>query len=507
MGRDLGLVEEIRPDVLDVRTPDMAEEIEKEEAGLCFIPDRVSVGLFDSNEPLRQAKLHGRLFRDANSGRFGFVTCRFRYGQWVSSCVFERLTHGYKPSVQLDSVAQLTKAISGAVQELDNSPVGGFRLVTWLSNPYGFCTKEYSCSGDVVLEDPRGFMLAVRQDSFFRTLAFSGGNIRGGVLPGKYVYGWRCADKALTLVPVGFSEFEKWKAWSDGCRTKEKPAGVMRKDLVPGRVYRGSGSMSGDWMYVGKMDTYSQDCHVAAFDNGGKYDIDYFAEQESSYFRRRGYACWPTTKGRLVFRSMKRRTQRYMVRADVRGVLSEEVLPSEDDVYVDSDGKPYLDGDGNPVTYERVMKDVGSSPAFHRIAFSDGPERLPLPVELTKYDYGYQGEMPDSFFPFVYRLNARITTSGDGQWSKVTFSGPLRGQTKSFRLYRNVERAMLGNAPAALLQVASAVSLKDVTLRRLCEVVRPTYPAYRLDNGRPLRPEHAVMFVPKDIRNCSANLF
>lgn len=283
----------------------LEEEKKEDESGFCFIPDKVSVGLFSSNTSLGHAKLKSKLLLEPKFAEFGFVTCRFKYGQWVSPGVFERLTR-YKPSAQRDSAVQLTKEVSGTVQELDNASVEGFRIVSWMSNPYGFCTKAYSCTGDVVLEDPRGFMVAVKTDSFFRTLVLSGGNVREGNLSGKYAYGWRCVDKILTLVPTASAEFEKWKKWSDGCKVKEKPTTrIKKKDLVQGHVYRGIGAMAGDWMYVGKLDTYSQDCHMDAFDNGGKYDVDHFLKHEASHFRCRGYVSWPTAKGRLVFRSMR----------------------------------------------------------------------------------------------------------------------------------------------------------------------------------------------------------
>lgn len=485
----------------------MSEEEKKEdESGFCFIPDKISVGLFDSNVSLRHAKLTSRLFQEPKSSKFGFVTCRFKYGQWMSLGVFERLT-GYKPSAQRDSAVQLTKEVSGTVQELDNVPVEGFRIASWMSNPYGFRTKEYSFMGDVVLEDPRGFMVAVKTDSFFRTLAISNGNVREGSLHGKYVYGWRCADKMLTLVPAAATEFEKWRNWSDRCKVKEKPvAGVRKSDLVQGHVYRGIGAMAGDWMYVGKMDTYSQDCHMDAFDNGGKYDVDHFLKHEASHFRCRGYVSWPTAKGRLVFRSMRQQAQQYVARTDVYGALSDEIQPGPGGVYCDSDGRPYMFEDGKNMTYERVIEDVESSPAFHKIAFSDNVERLSVPVGLTKYDYGYFDSMPCSFFPFVYRLNARMTLSEDGHWNKVTFAGPLREDgTKSFRLYRNLE-ARIGNAPAASYGTMPD-DLRKMTLQELYDSVMPTYPVYRLDNGKRLKPEFAVMFVPSSIRDCSANLY
>lgn len=195
-----------------------------------------------------------------------------------------------------------------------------------------------------------------------------------------------------------------------------------------------------------------------------------------------------------------------MARTDVYGVLSDEIQPGPGGVYCDSDGRPYMFEDGKNMTYERVIEDVESSPAFHKIAFSDNVERLSVPVGLTKYDYGYFDSMPCSFFPFVYRLNARMTLSEDGHWNKVTFAGPLREDgTKSFRLYRNLE-ARIGNAPVASYRTMSD-DLRKMTLQELYDSVMPTYSAYRLDNGKLLRPEFAVMFVPSSIRSCSANLY
>ena len=58
--------------------------------------------------------------------------------------------------------------------------------------------------------------------------------------------------------------------------------------------------LTGDWIYAGIHDTYSDECHVAAFDSG-KYDIKAALEKEKDWAPSGYYAKLKTSTGRMVF--------------------------------------------------------------------------------------------------------------------------------------------------------------------------------------------------------------
>lgn len=486
-----------------------------EEEDWYFIPDSVSVGTFPAGRTISGAELADRLVSRPSVQDFGFVTCRFKYGQWVSPSVFSRLTKGYKPSNQRDRAAQLEKTVTGAVTEMENGPVPGFRLVAWGANPYGFCTRDYERSGDVVLQDPRGFCVALSQDSFFRTLSMCGCNVASGELSGKFCYGWNARDKSMVLVPESCAGYPGWKARSGEFRSKEK-AGytVPKRDLVPGKVYRAAKVLDGDWMYVGVFDTYSQNCHLDAFDHGGVYDVERFREQEAGWLRQKWRASWPTAKGKLVFFSMSPRLQQYAMRSDADGIFSREVEPAADGTYRDANGEQYrMYGDSAPVTFERVLEDVSRNPGFNRIVFSPSPRYEPTPLYALEFDFGAGRDSP-RVFPFVTRFDACLLRSADGRWHKATYySSSRRDAVREYKIYSDVSeksqafyaRSML--FPSLANPGRAGYYTKRMTVLGLKNEFSPTYPVYAFENGKELRPEHAVVFVPGGIRKAAEKLY
>lgn len=478
-----------------------------------FIPDSVSVGMFGIGCSADRA---GTEMTPHTVGEYGFVTCRFRYDQWVSPGVFERLTK-YKPSNQRDRAAQLRKSVDGSVSEFENGPVSGFKIVAWHANPYDFCTKDYDRSGDVVLEDPRGFMVSLGQDQFFESLKMSGGNVSGHVLSGEFVYGWENHTKGLTLVPVSHPEYPGWKKASDACRVKDRGgAAVSKKDLVPGRVYRAVKVLKGDWMYVGVVDTYSQACHADAFDNNGRYSVDEFVERESGVLREKWHTVWPTTRGKLVFYSMSSQAQQYVVRTDVSGVFSCEVRPKPDGTYAGEDGTAYMmySDRTKPVTFENVKDDMSSSPAFTKIRFTSDPKFRPTPFGAFELDFNGVWREP-RVFPFVTRSAAAIVRSG-GKYVKLAGhcgSGTLRNYTM-FDVSATTSLPSRGTGfvgrPASRgwgIYAGGGVPTGYVSASGLYSRLSPEYPAYEFENGKAVRPEHAVVFVPHAIRDAANELY
>lgn len=458
-----------------------------------FIPKSFSVGIFT---PGKSVWLGQQFPGVATSAQHGFVTCRFKYDQWVSSDIFERLTK-YRPSTQRDSAAQLRKYAAGVVSEFDNAPTAGFRLVSWGGNPCGYSMTRYDFSGDVVLLDPRGFLVALQLDRFFETLSMCGGSVSEYVLPGEFVYGWSHQDKSLALVPTAYQRYEEWKAASDACmgRSSGRRVGVPKRDMSPGKVYRGEGVLKGDWMYVGVYDTYSAACHMDAYDNGGVYNVGAAMDKESGMLREKWrHVVWPTTKGKMVFYSMRPDKQQYAVRSDVSGVFQREIPPREDGTYADDSGEVYMmySDPSRPATLANVLDDVASSPAFNKIRFTAKPVLAPMPFEAFSRALSNQ---PSRFPTDVHGNRSFIFTSA-GRYVKVQWSNWYANSLPVIKVF-DIGSASSAPSWTGRLRVYS-VSYGSVAAAygRLS----PEYPEYTFENGRPVRPEHAVAFAPQDVR-------
>lgn len=463
-----------------------------------FIPDSVTVGKF----MLPDHNFATNSMVTSSVAECGFVTCRFKYDAWVSSSVFERLTK-FKPSNQRDREAQLRKAVTDTVSELENSPTAGFKILGWHKNPYVLNSREYDGSGDVLMLDPRGFTFALKQDRFFETLRLSGCNMTDGVITGKFVYGWDSSDKTMTLVPVSHVDFAEWKRSSDAYREKRRTGPSVRaKDLVPGKVYRAAKTLDGDWMYVGVANTYSKDCHMAAFYNGGTYDVDRFVESEAGKLREKYGVKWPTTRGKMVFRSMKEREQQYVVRSDVSGIFSGEVIP-DGGKYADAAGNAYAMRSGEPVTFDAVKAEMRKCPAFNRIKFVRNPVFSKLPQDVFEDEFGGKRGwcFETGFDPHVF------VRSRDGEYVKAspTYSySPKGSMYKIVNLSRRVSNSCSGmRKPFIWMPLSAGETYADMSVAQLYSAIGPSYPTYMLETGECLPAEYAIRFVPKNIRDAA----
>lgn len=167
-----------------------------------FIPQKVYVGRF----------MHASAGIDC-----GFVTCKHKESKWLWESVFSRLTGGFKPHVQRDAEVELTKTIHAAVGELDNAPEAGFKLVLdarhELHNIYSIA--EFKDASNWLVEDPRGFVVAVSRKEVMNILACNGGNIKDGVFAGKCCYAFSTSAGRACLIPANDQAYEDVKAASD----------------------------------------------------------------------------------------------------------------------------------------------------------------------------------------------------------------------------------------------------------------------------------------------------
>ena len=411
-----------------------------------------------------------------------FVTCRFKYESWLSPSVFERLT-GFKPTNQRDREAQLRKAVTDAVTEVENIPTEGFRLVSWRQNPYGFVGSKYKYIDYAVLADPRGFSFALPGRTFVSMLIGSGGNMSDCVLKGKFVYAWNQA-KSLTLISENNPNYIKWKTASDAMSDKKNmpsvPA-VSKRELVPGKVYRAAKILSGDWMYVGVFDTYSPACHQWAYDHGGKYDIDKFISDESGMLREKWRTVWPTAKRKMIFYSMTPQMQQYVMRSDITGVFSHEVDYPDCTMYNSS----------LPATFENVLDDVSRNPGFQKIVFGEKQNFVRMPFDVFNFWFSsrYETFNKGLYFPFYNKIWRSIVTTEQGHVIKLI---PYTHSQK-WTIYDITKMAADPLCRSSLCKtqmIGPCIQVYDA--------VRPMCESMLFENGKAVDPAFSASFCPKD---------
>ena len=161
---------------------------------------------------------------------FGFPSCRWiKAGKWTELGFFTSNTGGYKPHSQRDAEKQLKKDLGLKVEEIDNEPIGGFRLVE-MNHGYRSGTNY------AVVRDPRGFCLRLDERFVERVvLKWKLGISGGGEIEGKWFYAWQNErfvgikpESALAEVTVDDSKLED--------QSKELKS-FQVKDLVAGKVY------------------------------------------------------------------------------------------------------------------------------------------------------------------------------------------------------------------------------------------------------------------------------
>ena len=425
------------------------------------------------------------------NGLPAFVTCRFKYESWLSPSVFERLT-GFKPTNQRDREAQLRKAVTDVVTEVENVPTEGFRLVSWRQNPYEFVGSEYKYMDYAVLADPRGFSFAVPGKTFVSMLIESGGNMSDCVLKGKFVYAWNPA-KSLTLISENNPKYAEWKTASDAMSDKKNVSAapsVSKRELMPGKVYRAAKILSGDWMYVGIFDTYSPSCHQWAYDHGGRYDVDKFISDESGMLREKWRTVWPTAKRKMIFYSMTPQMQQYVMRSDITGVFSHEVDRPDCAMY----------NSRLPATLENVLDDVSKNPGFQKIAFKEKRELMAMPFSAFSFWFGNERSNTfdkGAYFPFYNKTRHSIVTTEQGHVVKLI---PDR-HCHEWTIYD-----LTKIAADPLRRSSLCKTRRTATCMQMYNMLQPKCESLLFENGKAVDPVFSSSFCPYDMVNMSDSM-
>lgn len=336
-----------------------------------------------------------------------------------------------------------------------------------------------------------------------------------GVIAGKYAYAWSTdSSHCITLLKEGTSKFKD----ADACRVefdrRERPKieCIKKGDLVIGRAYGAIKILTGDWIYAGIRDTYSDECHIAAFDSG-KYDIKAALENEKDWAPSGYYAKLKTSTGRMAFFPTKFDKKRpWVSRADISGVFKNEVSPPSAFHFFDSPQK------GVPATVESIEAAIASSPAFQRIDFARfGTEKEWEPLDFEVFSCMIeQGERPAKFmaFPFdrYYYAIFKASTNSPGYgylgkypgcWLRIssdsyTHSG--RGSASDWRVV-NLTLSMSNKSMTSYYSRLDPDRYRRMTHEQLYSLVSPVVPKLYFENGNKVPQHIAALFIPSDIRD------
>lgn len=236
---------------------------------------------------------------------------------WTQLSKFKAMTGGYAPGRQLDRAVELSKAVSGAVAEIENKPVAGFKLVQIQYNLRGWAQPNQVLaharfaneSAAFLIEDPRGFVVGVNARSLYSMLEAAGGRLDGWTFPVEAAYVWDDAHFAPRIVAANSAE---WKAAWEESRAFEKAA-AEQEWLKPnqfelGHVYialkkpekPGGQPQSEASFYLGESPVYSHFLRSQAILAGEYPTMKKFKKQSS---RLSGYF-WGMSKRLLQTREL-----------------------------------------------------------------------------------------------------------------------------------------------------------------------------------------------------------
>lgn len=165
-----------------------------------------------------------------SSPKIGYPTCKWlREGKWTELGRFSNHTGGYKPHQQRDEKKQLKKDLGMKLEELDNEPISGFRV---LEAHHGYASNDHF----IRVLDPRGFCLCLDPRFVENTiLKYHLGISGSGEIEGKWFYLWG-DEKFVGIRPE--SELSSVVVDDHKLAALEKNLkSYTIEDLVVGKVY------------------------------------------------------------------------------------------------------------------------------------------------------------------------------------------------------------------------------------------------------------------------------
>jgi len=379
-----------------------------------------------------------------------------------------------------------------------------------MANIYGYNTSEYSSvnSGDIVLSDPRGFDFGMKPKDFARLMASA--EISGGTLVGRYAYA-RSEDSSVILLNEKSPDFRRAVSARENFR-KIKPVCVKKKELKIGHAYKAVKVLKGNWIYAGIYDTYSSECHMAAFDCG-KYDIDSAIENEKDKTSLNYFINFKTSTGRMVFFPAEfNAKQPWISRTNISGIFEKETKCPQ--VFRFFDSPPV----GVPPTVRSIENAIAFNPAFQRIDFArfrveNEWEQLDFEIFDSVLKY-YRVQDKFMTFPFngyycyaIFKASRGFSGSDilkkySDCWLKVTEDG-FTYKTDMARSWRviNLSSALASKKAETYCSKSDLDVYKNITNEKFYSLINPVVPKLYFENGNKVPQHIAMMFVPADIRN------
>ena len=222
-----------------------------------------------------------------SSDNVGFPSMKTPDGKWTSVGVFEKIC-GFKPWTQRNEEKEITKALNQAVDEIENAPTTGFKIVDLCKNSYSKFTNIFDSCACATLRDPRGWLVTVKLNELQHILEAADFNVVDGEISGiKLMYAWDKWNMCFTLEVADERSLEIQRATSSLFTYKNSIKYTKPSKFEVGKVYSSSNSkVAGHkFMYMGVHDVYSSYLHADAI-LSKKYDIDRFLNDKNDITSR-----------------------------------------------------------------------------------------------------------------------------------------------------------------------------------------------------------------------------
>ena len=440
-----------------------------------FVPQQMTVGMFNGN---------------------AFVTCRYKYDKWLNVSMFERLC-GYKPHSQRDPEKMLKKNIFNAVETIDNTPISGFSFVDFNKDLYGLYYNSYDCT-DVVLQDPRGFNVAVTAENFWYMLRCAGMNMKDGeIIDHKFAYAWSSGASRFLIVDAESDTFTH--CLSESCKHKadiDSTKYMTASQLEVGKVYKTTDDH--EVVYLGKHDTYSDLCHLEAYDNKGylKSSIDKFCHDRTDL----------TGIDKHVFFVLGVKINKYCG-YEIPGIsygtdcnpyvakksVSKYILKKLPD---NTMSKYKMYNTDVAVTYDKIIDDMQHSLFFNKLDFAKSDKSYEkLDLEHFISEYGYDDRHVCASFPFMKWDRAKCIyadTNSYGNFKTVEINAYEASAGRHDYVIRNGDDSY----SYSYYNSRNENRHNNITVEELYDIVQPYVKTFYLENGNKVDQFAARCFMP-----------
>ena len=366
----------------------------------------------------------------------GFMSMKDEQGKWTNVSVFEKHC-GYKPHTQKDARKEINKVLTQQVQEIENVPTSGFKLVNVHNHIYH--TDHFRDIEIAVLQDPRGWNVGIQTTVLQTLLESNGFNMENGELVGvELMYCWpKHGDVPFSVTLANDKAKKLQKATADFVGMRETFAALKPSEIEVGKVYSSKTSkLSGHlYMYLGKYDVFSAEAHHRAVMAGNYNCLKKLLEQRNDI----------TGKDKHVLFCLDAyKEDSYFLRANhpgyspyyITGNLSKLFDKCED---VDLTKYTMYNDDSKPCTFENIKDDMSKCALFNMIDFSKthvAAADYQTLEDVFAYLHGY--DFPDGAlkaFPFGDYGDGIFLIAGNGNYidSGTTWSGQKYSSLKNFR--------------------------------------------------------------------------